>query len=306
MTETQVQEATQSRRLLARQRKLRSFGRLTKEFRTDTAGVIGGVVLLSFIVIAIATPLLFSSDELDRTLQIDQPKLASPSGEHLLGTDDKRRDMLAVLLWGSRTSLSVGLAAAVFAITIGALIGICSGYFGRWVDAVLSRIEEWFLVIPTLPLAIVLVTVLGGSLRTIIIVIGLTSWAGSARLIRAQTLTVKQRLYVERSRGLGAPHRHIIRRHIFPNVMPIILANLTLTVPVAILSEATLSFLGIGSFERESWGKTLEAAHAASAIRLGAWWYFLPVGILITTVVLSFTMVGNAVERVVNPKLRER
>jgi peptide/nickel transport system permease protein len=211
-----------------------------------------------------------------------------------------------LLIWGARTSLAVGLVAAAISMVIGSIIGISAGYFGGRTDRTLNRVEESFLVIPTIPLAIVMVAVLGRELGTIILVIGITSWAGSAKLIRAQTLTVKARLYVERSRALGARNWHIVTRHVLPNVMPIILANLTLTVPVAILSEATLSFLGIGPFDGVSWGKTLENAAAASAVKLGEWWFFMPVGLAITTVVLAFTLVGNAIEAALNPKLRER
>lgn len=277
-----------------------------QEYRRRISGLVGLAILGTLITLALSAPLLSSTRDLDPTTTLQNPSLASPRSGFPLGTDELGRSISSILLWGSRTSLAVGLIAATFSMVIGAVVGISSGYFRGWVDAVLTRIEEWFLIVPTLPLALVLVAVLGGTLKTIIIVIGLTSWAGTARLIRAQTLTVRERTYVERSRALGSGNWHIVSRHVLPNVMPIILANLTLTVPVAILSEATLSFLGIGDFSRESWGKTLEAANAASAVKLGAWWYFLPVGLLITIVAIAFTLVGNALEAVSNPKLRDR
>lgn len=297
-------EATARR--IRRARRRRSVASFWSEFRHSPSGLVGLTILLFVIAVALFAPLLADYAE---TIPINtraNPKRIAPNWDFPLGTDDKRRSILALLIWGARTSLMVGLLAAAISMVIGSAIGIAAGYFGGRVDRMLTRLEEAFLVIPTIPLAIVLVAALGRELSTIILVIGITSWAGSARLIRAQTLTVKQRLYVERSRALGAGNWHVITRHVLPNVMPIILANLTLTVPIAILTEATLSFLGIGPFDGVSWGKTLEAAAAASAVKLGEWWFFVPAGFAITTVVLSFTLVGNAIDRVLNPKLRAR
>ena len=141
------------------------------------------------------------------------------------------------------------------------------------------RLTDWFLVIPFLPLAIVLARILGPSVWNIIFVIGVTSWPYVARITRAQVLTVRERLFVERARALGASRRHIVRRHVLPNVAPLILANTTLAVPIAILTETTLSFLGLGDPQSPSWGKTLEEAYKAGAITRGAWWYYLPAGI---------------------------
>jgi len=171
---------------------------------------------------------------------------------------------------------------------------------------VLFRLTEWFLVIPFLPLAIVLATVLGRSLLNIVIVIGVTSWPGTALLIRSQVLSVKERPYVERSRALGAGHRHLLRKHLLPNVVPIIFANTTLAVAVAILSETTLSFLGLGDPTRVSWGSMLDDAYSIGAITTGSWWYFVPPGVCVVLVVLAFTLVGQALEEVLNPKLRDR
>ena len=169
--------------------------------------------------------------------KVDNPLWARPFDFPLLGTDNLGRPVWDQLVYGARISLLVGLAATVIAIVIGSSVGIVSGFFGGWVSAVLMRLTEWFLVIPFLPLAIVLAAILGPSVQNVIFVIGITSWPGTARVIRAQVLTLKQRLYVDRSRALGASNRHVMSRHIFPNVAPLILANLTLTVPIAILSE---------------------------------------------------------------------
>lgn len=214
--------------------------------------------------------------------------------------------MLTLLIWGARISLFVGLMATLISILIGTLVGLTSGYFGGWVGAVLFRLTEWFLAIPFLPLAIVLATVLGRSLLNIVIVIGVTSWAGTALLIRSQVLTIRERAYLERSRALGSGHAHLIRRHVLPNVMPIVFANTTLCVAVAILSETTLSFLGLGDPTRVSWGSMLDDAYSVGAITTGSWWFFVPPGVCVVLVVLAFTLVGQALEAVVNPQLRER
>ena len=163
-------------------------------------------------------------------------------------------------IWGARTSLLVGLAATILAILIGSIVGITAGFYGGKIGGVLMRVTEWFLVIPFLPLAIVLAAILGPSVQNIILVIGITSWPSTARLISAQVLTLRERDYVDRSRALGASNWHLMTRHIVPNVSPLILANTTLTVPIVILSEATLSFLGLGDPTNPSWGKMLDDA----------------------------------------------
>jgi peptide/nickel transport system permease protein len=208
-------------------------------------------------------------------------------------------------VWGSRVSLWVGLWATLLTIAIGSVVGIVAGFFGRWTDATLMRLTDWFLVIPFLPLAIVLASILDRSLRNVILVIAITSWPGTARLVRSQVLSVKQRLYVDRARALGAGRVHVIRRHVLPNVAPLILANVTLAVPISILTETTLAFLGLGDPSRASWGKTLEEAFEAGAISRNAWWYYLPAGIGIVTVVLAFTLLGRAIEEILDPRLRE-
>jgi peptide/nickel transport system permease protein len=212
----------------------------------------------------------------------------------------------AQFVWGSRVSLFVGLAATVLTIFIGSVVGIVSGFVGGRLDAVLMRVTEWFLVIPFLPLAIVLASVLGRSVWNIIFVIGVTSWPSTARLVRAQVLTVKQRLFVDRARSLGAKGPHIVSRHILPNVSGLILANATLAVPISILTETTLAFLGLGDPTAASWGKTLEEAFVNGAMTRNAWWYFLPAGLGILAVVLAFTLIGRTLEEIANPRLAER
>jgi len=198
------------------------------------------------------------------------------------------------------------LAATLVTIVLGSIVGIVAGFVGGRTDAILMRLTEWFLVIPFLPLAIVLASILGRSVWNIIFVIGITSWPWTARLVRAQVLTVKQRLFVDRARSLGASSVHIVSRHVLPNVSGLILANATLAVPISILTETTLSFLGLGDPSRASWGKALEEAFVNGAITRNAWWYFIPPGLAILLVVLAFTLIGQTLEQIADPRLGGR
>lgn len=290
---------------LARRRRRAGRARAWRSFRRSRTGMGGLFVLIFFVAVALLAPVIAPEEGLSVT-QADGPILAPPSREYWLGTDANGRSVLTLLIWGARISLFVGLMATVISVLIGTVVGLTSGYFGRWVGAVLFRLTEWFLVIPFLPLAIVLATVLNRSLLNIVIVIGVTSWPGTALLVRSQVLSIKERPYVERSRALGAGHRHLLGKHLLPNVVPIIFANTTLAVAVAILSETTLSFLGLGDPTRVSWGSMLDEAYSIGAITTGSWWYFVPPGVCVVLVVLAFTLVGQALEEVLNPKLRDR
>ena len=292
-------------RQLSRQRRRTAWRRGWADFRTHRSGVFGLVVLCGFVVVAVAAPLIADPEGL-KLSGATGGVLEPPSREFWLGTDDKGRSVLTLLIWGTRVSLLVGLLATVISMVIGTLIGLLSGYFEGWAGAALFRFTEWFLVIPFLPLAIVLATVLGASLLTIALVIGVTSWPGTALLIRSQTLSIKERAYLERARVLGAGRWHEISRHILPNVMPMVFANTTLTVSIAILSETTLSFLGLGDPTRTSWGSMLDDAYSVGAITTGSWWFILPPGICVVLVVLSFTLVGQALEDVLDPRLKGR
>lgn len=292
-------------RALARRRHWESWRRGWASYTRHRSGMVGLVVLAVFVVVALAAPLLADPAGLEVT-KATGGVLEPPSGAYWLGTDDNGRSVLTMLIWGSRISLFVGLLATGISMLLGTLIGLSSGFFEGWLGALLFRLTEWFLVIPFLPLAIVLATALGRSLINIAIVIGVTSWPSTALLIRSQTLSVKERPYLERARVLGAGRWHQIRRHILPNVMPMVFANTTLTVAIAILSETTLSFLGLGDPTRVSWGSMLDSAYNAGAMTTGSWWFLVPPGVCVVLVVLSFTLVGQALEEVFSPRLRER
>lgn len=286
---------------VATQRRRMALGRFWTAFRHDRAGMTGLVILGIFIATAILAPILIPDDALDVT-KADGGRFEPPSLGYPLGTDESGRSILLLLAWGTRISLTVGLAATVISMVIGTLVGIMAGHFRGVGSHALVGVTDWFLVIPFLPLAIVLATVLGPSTLNLIIVIGITSWAGTARLIRAQTLSIEGRPYIERSRALGAGNWFQMSRHVLPNVFPLVLANTTLTVAIVILSETTLSFLGLGDPLAPSWGAILDRAFSSGAVSRGAWWYVLPPGICVVLVVLSFTLVGRAMERIVDPR----
>jgi peptide/nickel transport system permease protein len=294
-----------STRQLTRQRRLASYRRTWRAFRSHRSGLVGLGMMSAFVFVALAAPLLASRRGLDVTLA-NGPVLGAPSWHYWLGTDDNGRSVLTLLIWGARVSLFVGLSATVVSMVIGTFLGLVSGYFGGWIGRITFRITEWMLVIPFLPLAIALAAVLGRGLVNIIIVIGVTSWPSTALLIRSQTLSIKERAYVERAEAIGGGRWHQLGRHVLPNVMPMVFANTTLTVAAAILTETTLSFLGLGDPTRTSWGTMLDSAYQVGAITTGSWWFVVPPGICVVLVVLAFTLVGQALEEVLNPRLRAR
>ena len=287
-------------------RRRRALAGIWRDFRHHKPGMIGLVFLGLVVLMALSAPLLADEAGLRAINSTDNPAFASPSEFGRLGTDGLGRDVLTQFIWGSRISLLVGLAATVLAMLIGSMVGITAGFFGGRIGGLLMRVTEWFLVIPFLPLAIALAAILGPSIQNIIIVIGITSWPSTTRLIHAQVLTLKERDYVDRSRALGASNWHVMTRHIVPNVSPLILANTTLTVPIVILSEATLSFLGLGDPTNASWGQMLDDAFESGAVTVEAWWYIVPPGLGIMLVVLAFTLVGQALEEILDPRLRDQ
>lgn len=294
--------------LVVSDRKRQHLVEVAREFWQSRSGRIGVIVLALFVLMAVFAPLIAGTDYLNpvKARAAGLPQWGTPAEVGPLGTDHLRRSVWDQFVYGSRISLLVGLAATFLTILIGASVGIISGFVGGKLDSALMRVTEWFLVIPFLPLAIVLAAVLGRSLWNMIFVIGITSWPSTARLVRSQVLTLKQRTFVDRARSLGGSGWHIVRQHILPNVSGLILANTTLAVPISILTETTLSFLGLGNPQTASWGKTLEEAFVNGAIARNAWWYYLPAGIGIVLVVLAFTLIGQTLEQVVDPRLKDR
>jgi peptide/nickel transport system permease protein len=297
--------AAPSARAVRRTRRVRALKSSARLFAKNRMGVAGLAILTVFVVLALFADVLVPEARLSVTEAPGAP-LEPPSSRFWLGTDELGRSVLDLVIQGSQISLLVGFLATAISMVIGSLVGISAGYFGGGIGALLMRFTDWFLVIPFLPLAIVLGAILGRSLFVIALVIGLVTWAGTARVVRAQVLTLKERPYVERARALGASDGQIIARHILPNVFPLIFANTILVVAVAILTETTLSFLGLGDPFSVSWGSILESAFAEGAISLGAWWYLVPPGVCVVLVVLGFTMCGYAFDEILDPRLRDR
>jgi peptide/nickel transport system permease protein len=265
-------------------------------------GKFSAAVLGVFLFVAVFGALLAPQDP--RASSVDV--LEAPSAAHPLGTTEVGSDVLSQLLVGARVSIVVGFAAAFISAFIGSAVGVIGAYFGGWTDRVFDSLENWFLVIPQLPLMVVLASLLDPSLTVLIAVIGLTSWAGTGRIVRAHVLTLKERAFVERARALGASDRHIMRVHILPNALPLIFANTVLIVAVAILAEAGLAFLGLGDPSSISWGSMIEQGFNAGAPSAGAWWYVVPPGLCITLLVFAVGLFGYLFEQQVNPRLRER
>jgi peptide/nickel transport system permease protein len=264
------------------------------------ATILGIAVLMIFLGIAIFASRLEPYDPTAKTGAVYE----APSASHWLGTDDGGGDMVSLLIAGARVSLIVGFAAAFVAMVIGGAVGILSGFFGGITDQVLMRITDYVLVIPDIPLMIIVAALFGRRLLNIIIIIGAIYWTSTARLIRAQVKSVRERTYVKRVRSLGAGNRRLIMRHVLPQVAPLLIANTVLMVALAIFAETYITFLGLGDPSLISWGKLIENAFKGDAVLNNAWWAIIPPGICVTLVILACTMIGQAMEDALNPRLR--
>ncbi len=264
------------------------------------SAAIGLGVLVIFILVALFSRWLEPHSVTQQTC----PVYAPPSSHHWLGCDDGGIDMFSLLIEGAKVSLIVGTFATLVAMVLGGGVGILSGYFGGATDVTLMRITDYFLVIPDIVLAIVLATLLGPSLNNIIIVIAVILWASTARIIRAQVKSVRERVYVRRARALGAGNTRIIFRHVLPQVGPLLIANTVLTIAVAIFDETYLAFLGLGDPTKISWGSIIEHAFERTAITAGAWWAIVPAGLCVGIVIMGCYLLGQAIEDALNPRLK--
>jgi peptide/nickel transport system permease protein len=282
-----------------------------KAFRANRPGILGAFLLGSSLLLAVFAPWVTAHGVKETIRDADGRAMtfAPPSRHGPLGTDDAGHDVWTQLAYGSRISLMVGFVAGLISMVIGSLFGILAGYFGGWTDTLLMRITDVLLVIPDVPLMLILVASvrqanLGISpLVLLVAVIGLLYWTSTARLIRSQVLTIKERQFVARARAIGAGHAHIILQHIVPQVMPLIVANTVLIVSTAILVESGLAFLGLGDPSQASWGTMINFAFDRNAISNGAWWFYLPPGLAIVWVTLGCVLLGNVLEEILNPRL---
>ena len=268
--------------------------------RRRPSAAIGVTVLLAIVLVALLAPLIAPYGLHEEV----GPVFGHPSWSHPLGLDDGGVDMVTLLMWGARISLVVGFAATLVSMLVGGAVGVLAGYFGRWVDVVLMRITDYFIAIPDVPLMIVVAAIWGPSLFHIVMVIGLLLWTSTARVIRAQVKSVRERVYVQRARSIGAGHVRIIFRHVLPQIAPLLVANTVLTIAVAIFDETALSFLGLGDPSRISLGKVIQNAFQRTAVSSGAWWAIVPPGALVAILILSCSLIGQALEDALNPRLR--
>lgn len=261
---------------------------------------LGVAVLALFTLVAIFAPLLEPYDPEAQS----GPVYAAPSAAHLLGTDDGGVDMLSLLIAGTRVSLIVGFAAAVVAVLIGGTIGLVAGFFGGRLDMLLMRITDYVIVIPAVPTMIVVAALFGRSLTNTVLIIAVLSWTFTARVIRSQVTSLRERVYVKRARAIGAGNTRLIVRHVLPQVAPLLVANAVLLVSAAIFAETFITFLGLGDPSLVSWGRLIGNAFKGNAVLNDAWWAIVPPGVCVAIVVLACTMVGQSLEEALNPRLR--
>jgi peptide/nickel transport system permease protein len=278
----------------------RRGGLLWQVIKDRPAATVGAAIVGIFLVLAVLAPWVAPYGLHEQV----GPVYAHPSAKHWLGLDDGGVDMVTLLIWGARISLIVGFAATLVSTLIGGGVGILAGFFGGATDSILMRITDYFLVIPDVPLMIVVAAIWGPSLTHIILVIGLLLWTSTARIIRAQVKSVRERVYVKRARSLGAGNMRIIFRHILPQIAPLLVANVVLTVAVAIFDETALAFLGLGDPSKISWGKLIENAFERTAISAGAWWAIVPPGLAVALVIMGCSLLGSAIEDALNPRLK--
>jgi len=229
-----------------------------------------------------------------------------PSAAHLLGTDDIGHDLLSQLIYGSRISLTVGLLSALIATTIGVTIGMLAGYMGGYLDEVLMRLTDVTLTLPYIVLVIVLVAYLGPHIWNLILCIGILGWPTITRMVRSQVLTLKTQLFVEAVVSLGASKRYVILKHILPNLIVLIIPIAVLTIVDGILTEAGLSFLGLGDLTVTSWGLMLYYAQVRGGFVKGAWYWILPPGLMITVTSLGLIFLSQFLDEIMNPKKLRR
>ncbi len=278
-----------------------------RRFRKNKLAMLGGTMLLILFSIAIFAPVVAPQDrdELDLSYRLKAPGTVNETtGQtYILGTDTYGRDLLSRLIYGSRISLTVGFISTGVALTMGLLVGSAAGFYGGWIDNILMRIVDVLLSIPTLPLLLTILAFVGNSIWLIMFVIGITSWMGVARLVRGEILSIKQRDFIEAARAMGAPDARIMFRHIAPNLFHVLIVNATLRVATAMLTEATLSYLGIGvQPPTPSWGNMLYEHQ--NYLRMAPWTDIYP-GLAIFVSMLAFYFLGDGLRDALDPRLKE-
>lgn len=274
---------------------------------SDRFALVGTLIYLSLILIAIFADQLVTHDP-TQIIFVGRGRIARNlpiSWEHLLGTTHGGRDVFSQLVMGSRSAVTVGLSAAFFVVLIGTLLGLVSGYFGGWIDALVMRLADIVLGLPFLPFVIVLSALTRPGTATIVFAVGALLWPNTARVIRSQVLSLRERSYVEAARVTGCSTARIIFVHIAPGILPLSFLYGSIAVGWAILTEASASFLGFGDPRVISWGGMLQDAFSSQALSRGAWNWFVPPGLCIVLVVLAGFFISRGYEEILFPKLRD-
>ncbi len=282
------------------------FFREQKEvFRGEKLSITGLIIVGIFLILAIIGPYIAPFDPYEATVNEWGliPKDKTPSSEHLFGLTRFGYDVFSQTIVSVRTAVIVGLISAVMVVFVGANLGLIAAYYGGWIDEILMRVTDIAYGIPFLPMAIVLMTLLGRGVSNVIIVVIALFWRTTTRVIRSQALTIKERPFINAARVAGASDFRIIYRHIAPNVLPMAFLYVAFAVGWAVIAEASISFLGFGDPNAVSWGQMIHHVFAAQMFR-EAWWWFLPPGLCIVLLVMSTFWIGLAYEKVINPRLK--
>jgi len=277
--------------------KINSFWKIYNKNKVAVGGL---MIVYFFIILALSAPIISPYDPFKINLA-DRHK--PPSREHLMGTDEFGRDVFSRIIWGSRISMIIGFLAAGISTILGIGLGSISGYYGGMIDDIIMRIVDIFMVIPTFFLILIIIALFGSSMWNVMVVIGITSWPGTARIMRAQFLAVREKEFIEAAKALGANDFKIILFHILPNAIYPVVVNASLQIAGAILTEASLSFLGLGDPSKISWGLML---NRALQYMRQSWWQTIFPGICIFLLVFSFNVIGDGLNDALNPRLRER
>ncbi|MGJ4845240.1 MULTISPECIES: ABC transporter permease [unclassified Leifsonia] len=296
LIDEEISESETSRDAPAAQRRR---GSLVHRLLRDKKAIFGAVVILIFVLLALLAPVLFPGDPTNPVASGSNP----PSPQYLLGTTAKGEDVLALTLWGSRSSLAIGFAVGLVATLVGLIVGLASAYFGKAVDDVLSVVTNIFLLIPGLPLLIILAAFLPPGPGTIVLVLVVTGWAGSARVIRSQALSLRGKDFIDAAIVTGERPGYVMFREILPNMASVVMSTFLACVIFGIGAQAGLEFLGLGDLASVSWGTDLYWANNEGALITGAWWTFVPAGTCIALVAFALAMMNYAVDQITNPRL---
>jgi peptide/nickel transport system permease protein len=276
--------------------------RVIFRYPSGTAGVL---VVVLFTMLAIIGPSIAPHGPIEVVYRPDHAvlRLSPPTVLAWFGTTNQGMDVFSQLLWGTRVALVVGVLSAIGSVVLGTVIGLVAGYFGGWIDEVLMRLTDVAFGIPFLPFAMVVISITKPSLGLVILLVVFFLWRTTARVIRAQVLTLRGRPFIWAARAAGAGHLRILLRHVTPNVLPLSFLYVAIGVQAGVMLEAALSFLGYGDPNAMSWGTMLNAAFQAGAMR-SAWWWVLPPGIALSLFVIAIFMITRAYEELLNPRLR--